>query len=65
VGKGKKNKKLLIIRVFFLTIPLLYILPIFMGLNGVWLAVPIADTIAAVFAIYSMKGEFRELLNVK
>jgi len=61
VGKGKKNKNLLIVRVLFLTIPLLYILPIFMGLNGVWLAVPIADTIAAIFAIYSMKGEFKEL----
>jgi len=61
VGKGKKNQRLLIVRVFFLTIPLLYILPVFMGLNGVWLAVPIADTIAAIFALYSMKGEFREL----
>jgi putative MATE family efflux protein len=61
VGKGKKNKKLLIIRVFFLTIPLLYILPMIIGLNGVWLAVPVADTIAMFFALYSMKGEFKEL----
>ncbi|RUA06311.1 MAG: MATE family efflux transporter [Fusobacteria bacterium] len=61
VGKGKKNKRLLVIRVFFLTIPLLFILPKLMGLNGVWLAVPIADTIAMIFALYSMKGEFREL----
>ena len=61
VGKGKKNKKLLLIRVFGLTIPMLYLLPMAIGLNGVWLAIPLADTIAAIFALYSIKGEFREL----
>jgi len=65
VGKGKKNKNLLIIRVFFLTIPLLFILPKLMGLDGVWLAVPLADTIAMFFAIYSMNGEFKELEEEK
>jgi len=61
VGKGKKTTQLLTIRLVVLTIPLLYILPIFWGLNGVWLAFPISDTIAAVVAMYFMKSEFQEM----
>ncbi|MEI6857084.1 MATE family efflux transporter [Psychrilyobacter sp.] len=61
VGKGKKTTQLLTIRLVVLTIPLIYILPIFWGLNGVWLAFPISDTIAAVVAMYFMKEEFKEM----
>ncbi len=61
VGKGKKTTQLLTIRLVVLTIPLLYILPVFWGLNGVWLAFPISDTIAAIVAMYFMREEFREL----
>ncbi|OQY41696.1 MAG: hypothetical protein B6227_04285 [Fusobacteriia bacterium 4572_74] len=63
VGKGKKTTQLLTIRLAVLTIPLLYILPIFWGLNGVWLAFPISDTIAAVVAMYFMREEFKGLEN--
>ncbi|MCS5422570.1 MULTISPECIES: MATE family efflux transporter [Psychrilyobacter] len=61
VGKGKKTTQLLTIRLVVLTIPLLYILPVFWGLNGVWLAFPISDTIAAVVAMYFMREEFKEM----
>jgi MATE family, multidrug efflux pump len=61
VGKGKKTTQLLTIRLAVLTIPLIYILPIFWGLNGVWLAFPISDTIAAIVAMYFMKSEFQEM----
>lgn len=61
VGKGKKTTQLLTIRLAVLTIPLIYILPIFWGLNGVWLAFPISDTIAAIVAMYFMKNEFQEM----
>ena len=59
VGKGKKTTQLLTIRLAVLTIPLIYILPVFWGLNGVWLAFPISDTIAAVVAMYFMRKEFK------
>ena len=59
VGKGKKTTQLLTIRLVILTIPLLYILPVFWGLNGVWLAFPISDTIAAIVAMYFMREEFK------
>jgi len=61
VGKGKKTTQLLTIRLVVLTIPLIYILPIFWGLNGVWLAFPISDTIAAIIAMCFMRKEFKEL----
>ncbi|UUV17794.1 MATE family efflux transporter [Fusobacteria bacterium ZRK30] len=61
VGKGKKTTQLLTIRLAVLTIPLIYILPVFWGLNGVWLAFPISDTIAAVVAMYFMRKEFKEM----
>jgi putative MATE family efflux protein len=61
VGKGKKTTQLLTIRLAVLTIPLLYILPVFWGLNGVWLAFPISDTVAAIVAMYFMKEEFKEM----
>ncbi len=61
VGKGKKTTQLLTIRLVVLTIPLIYILPVFWGLNGVWLAFPISDTIAAVVAIYFMRREFKKM----
>ena len=61
VGKGKKTTQLLTIRLVILTIPLLYILPIFWGLNGVWLAFPISDTIAAMVVILFMRKEFKGL----
>jgi len=61
VGKGKKTTQLLTIRLAVLTIPLIYILPVFWGLNGVWLAFPISDTIAAIVAMYFMKNEFQEM----
>jgi len=61
IGKGKKTTQLLTIRLALLTIPLLYILPIFWGLNGVWLAFPISDTIAAIVAMYFIKIEFKDM----
>ncbi|HAS79771.1 MAG TPA: MATE family efflux transporter [Fusobacteriaceae bacterium] len=59
VGKGNKTTQLLTIRLVVLTIPLIHILPIFWGLNGVWLAFPTSDTIAAIVAMYFMKKEFK------
>ena len=62
VGKGHKTTQLLIVRLGFLTIPLLFILPMFLGLDGVWLAFPISDTISAVLSMYFIKKEFKDFL---
>ncbi len=65
VGKGKKTTQLLMIRLGVLTIPLLYILPIFLGINGVWLTFPISDTISAILVLYFMKKEFKGLRGME
>ncbi len=48
-----------LLRQFFLLLPLLYILPKFFGLTGVWLAVPISDFIAIVISFVALVIDFR------
>jgi len=59
--KGKSSMWLSLLRQFILLIPLLFILPNFFGLTGVWLATPVADGIAiiitAVVVLKNMKSE--------
>ena len=46
-------------QVLFL-IPLLLILPHFMGEDGVWYSIPIADLISGILAIFLLRGQFRK-----
>jgi len=46
IAKGRVSMILGMLRQFVFLIPLLLILPGFLGLNGVWIAVPIADGLA-------------------
>jgi Na+-driven multidrug efflux pump len=45
-------------QVLFL-IPLLLILPHFMGEDGVWYSIPIADLISGILAIVLLRGQFK------
>ncbi len=49
--QGKSSMWLSLLRQFILLIPLLFILPNFLGLQGVWLARPIADGIAVIITV--------------
>jgi putative MATE family efflux protein len=40
-------------------VPLLFILPPFFGLNGIWIANPIADILTFIFALYMFRNEMR------
>lgn len=51
-------------RTFIFTMPLLYILPKFYGVNGVWYATPVADVLAFIVAIFFIRKEFRRLKNL-
>ena len=53
MGKAKKAFLLAVLRWVLLIIPLILILPRIggLGLDGIWLAFPIADTLAATIAI--------------
>ena len=46
LGKGTTAMLLMLLRDVLLLIPLLFILPIFLGINGVWVAQPIATVLA-------------------
>ena len=61
VGKAKITTVINIIRQFVLMLPLLYFLPKYYGVNGVWLAVPITDFILAVITSYFVIKEFKSL----
>ena len=57
VGKPKKAIFLNLLRKVFIFLPALFILPKFIGLDGVWLATPIADFTAAIVAILFIYNE--------
>ena len=60
VGKSRLSIWLVILRQIILLIPLLLILPKFLGLNGVWLAQPITDLIIAIISFYLIRKEFKQ-----
>ena len=65
VGKAKTTIILNIIRLFFLLLPLLYILPKHYGAKGVWLAIPITDFVLAIITSYFVIREFKFLKGKK
>ena len=54
IGKAKVSMFLSLSRQMIFLLPLLIILPMFMGVDGVWWAMPISDTVAVVVAIALM-----------
>ena len=61
IGKAKISLVLSLLRQVILFIPLLFILPPFFGLKGIWLVMPISDTITAMISIYFLRREMRRL----
>ncbi len=58
IGQSRLSIWLVVLRQIILLIPLLLILPQFIGLNGVWLAQPITDLIIAILSFYLIRKEF-------
>ncbi|MGM9734691.1 MAG: MATE family efflux transporter [Prevotella sp.] len=54
IGKAKISIFLSLSRQLLFLVPLLAVLPLFFGITGVWIAMPISDTISAVFALVMM-----------
>lgn len=52
-------------KVFIFLVPLLFILPIFFGLNGVWAAAPATEYIMLVIVLAMLSKEFKLLKNEK
>ena len=63
VGKVKKSIFLSLTRQVLLLIPLLLILPLFIGEKGVWYSMPISDILAALLTVAMLHIQFREWKN--
>jgi putative MATE family efflux protein len=61
VGKASTAVFLTLLRQVIVLIPLLWILPRFFGLTGVWLSAPIADTVAAIICSIFIIREWKRL----
>ncbi|HYA14309.1 MAG TPA: MATE family efflux transporter [Syntrophales bacterium] len=58
LGKGLTSMYLLMTRDLFLLIPMLFILPAWFGLNGVWMAQPLSNLFAFFIIFYWKTKEF-------
>lgn len=61
IGKAKKSIFLSLTRQVILLIPLLIILPYFMGIKGVWWAMPISDFVATVITTFMIITQVNQL----
>ncbi len=61
VGKAKYAIVFNLLRQIILLIPLIYILPNFWGLTGIWLAGPASDLVASVVTAWFMAREIKNL----
>jgi Na+-driven multidrug efflux pump len=56
-GKAKKALFLTLTKQGFFLIPLVFILPVFLGIFGVWIAFPIADVLSTMITAYYLYKE--------
>ena len=61
IGKAGKGVFLSLTRQIIFLLPLLIILPVFIGIEGVMFSAPVADGIAAVLCIYFIRKEFKHM----
>ncbi len=64
VGKAKLAMFATLFRQVIGLIPLLYILPGYLGINGIWLAYPIADTMSAIAVTFLLVREWKRLEEI-
>ena len=62
IGKAKPALLLTLSRQGFFFIPLLFLLPPYIGVNGVWLSFPIADLLSTLVTIYFLNRSIRKEL---
>ncbi len=64
IGKAGISAFLSLLRQVIFLIPLLFILPNYLGLSGVWLSAPISDTLSAFVCIVFAINEYRKLNKI-
>lgn len=61
IGKAVPALLLTLTRQGFFLIPLVFILPNYYGINGIWMSFPIADTLSAIVTAYALWREMKGL----
>jgi Na+-driven multidrug efflux pump len=61
IGKGSLASLLLLTREILLFAPLVLVLPLFFGMNGVWVSLPIADVLIVILAIVLFSRVFKTM----
>lgn len=64
IGKAGKGVFLSLTRQIIFLLPLLIILPVFVGIEGVMFSAPVADGIAALLCIFFITKEFKHMGTV-
>lgn len=65
VGKAQIATLLTLLRQVIVLIPLLFILPQYWELTGIWLAMPISDTCSALIVVFFISKEWKRLDAIK
>ncbi|WP_392564282.1 MATE family efflux transporter [Orbus wheelerorum] len=63
IGMAKISIILSLSRQVLILLPTLYILPKFLGLDGVWLAAPVSDLLASILAYLTLYWYFKSVKN--
>jgi len=61
MGKAKIAVLLTLLRQVIILIPLLFILPNFFGLHGIWMAMPISDLCSAIVVVFFLVNQWKKL----
>ena len=51
IGDGKTAGLLVMLKQIILFVPLIFILPMVLGLNGIWLTIPLVDLLLVIISI--------------
>lgn len=65
IGKAKPSIILSLTRQVLFLIPMILILPLFMGINGIWIAFPIADFLAIIVTGIFLAREIKKINKLK
>jgi len=63
VGEAKPALLLTLARQIIFLLPLIFILPNFLGLIGIWIAFPIADALSTVYTVFYLKPRYSRMLR--
>ena len=61
MGKARIAVLLTLLRQVIILIPLLFILPNFFGLHGIWMAMPISDLCSAIVVVFFLVNQWKKL----